>query len=326
MMRQLILLLIFIIISPLLYAIISRTKAFLVGKKGIPFLFNYYTLIKLFRKNVIYSKTITPIFKVAPIINLSAILLVLMFLPLGNLSPLLSFKGDVLFIFYLLTLGKIFMVLAGVDTGSSFEGMGCAREVFFSALGEIVLFLIFIMFYRLTNQLELSSYFVEGKLILHSKATLIPIIFISIALFVILLLENARVPVDDPLTHLELTMIHEVMILDYSGPDLGIIHLTSQLKMFFYAALISNLLMPVTSVMSIVPIIPVMPVTSGMFSVDVILPFSQLIVFTAILISVYVIVGVVESSMGRYQLKRVPKFVLSSLVLVVLATILTWRG
>ncbi|MBF0300941.1 MAG: NADH-quinone oxidoreductase subunit H [Oligoflexia bacterium] len=310
-MKHFLLLMFFIFLSPLFYAFISITKAYLVGKKGIPFLFNYFTLIKLFQKNSVYSKSTTIIFKVAPAINLAVVLLALMFLPIANFPSMLSFKGDVLFIFYALTLGKVFMVFAGIDTASSFEGMGCAREVFFSALGELVLFLIFIMFYRLTGELEFNTYFVEGKLILYSKATLFPILFISVALFFILLLENARVPVDDPQTHLELTMIHEVMILDHSGPDLGIIHLTSQLKMFFYAAFISNLLIPIN-----------LSINTGL---NILTPFNKLIAFLAILVLIYITVGVVESSMARYQLKRVPKFILSSLVLVVLATILTWR-
>jgi formate hydrogenlyase subunit 4 len=141
-------------------------------------------------------------------------------------------------------LGRFFTIAAAMDTASPFEGMGAAREAYFPIICEATTFMILIFFYRLTGELQLSAYFTEGNTIGLWNMAGAPLLFIVISFFIILLTENSRVPVDDPATHLELTMIHEVMVLDHSGPDFGLIELGSFCKLFFYSTIVSRLLLP----------------------------------------------------------------------------------
>lgn len=280
-----------------------RTLAFWGGRKGVPLFFNYYTIRKLFSKSSVVSSSTTGIFNLAPEINLAAVILALLFLPLANCPSPLAFNGDALVVLYFLGLGRFFLILGALDTASSFEGMGVAREVFFGLLGEVTLFLILILFYPLTHEISLSSIAIQGKANLYAHASVFPLLLVVLALFILLLLENSRVPVDDPNTHLELTMIHEVMVLDYSGPQLAIIHITAYLKMLFWVVLIANMLIPIA-------------ISSWILSVAFLI---------GLILLIYLVIGVVESMTARLAMRKVPKFVLSAFVLVVLATILTWR-
>jgi formate hydrogenlyase subunit 4 len=234
-------------------------------------------------------------------VSLTAALIVLMFLPVAGQKALLSFEGDVIFLLYLLGLGRFFTIAAAMDTASPFEGMGAAREAYFPIICEATLFMMLILFYILTGQLSLAAYFAGTQPAALWAAAGAPLLFVIIALFIVLLTENSRVPVDDPATHLELTMIHEVMVLDHSGPDFAFIELGSFLKLFFYATLVTRLLCPVS----------------------VGAPVLDALLFFAVLAVVYAAVGVTESVMARYRMDKVPQFVLTSFALVFFATIIT---
>ena len=289
-----------LLIAPFFPAVILKVKAFFGGKKGPPLLINYYTLIKLFKKGSVYSTSTTFIFKLGPMVSLGAAVTALMFLPIAGFTPLFSFKGDVLFVLYLFGLGRFFTIAAAMDTASPFEGMGAAREAYFPIICEATTFMIFILFYRLTGELTLDAYFSgNGPLQLWLLAGT-PLTFVVIAFMIVLLTENARVPVDDPATHLELTMIHEVMVLDHSGPDFGFIELGSFTKLFFYSAIVSSL---------------VFPFDAG--------PAINMGTFMATMLVIYAAVGVIESVMARYRMDKVPKFVLTSFALAFVATIIT---
>ena len=225
----------------------------------------------------------------------------LLFLPIAGQSPVLSFDGDVIFILYLLGLGRFFTIAAAMDTASPFEGMGAAREAYFPIICEASMFMILILFYRLTGDLNLAAYFSGAQPFGFWQTAGSPMLFIIIAFFIILLTENARVPVDDPATHLELTMIHEVMVLDHSGPDFGFIEMGAFLKMFFYASIVSRLILPF----------------------DLGHPALNLALFSLGALIVYVAVGVIESIMARYRMDLVPKFVLTSFALAFFATVIT---
>lgn len=287
--------------APLFSAIILKVKAFFGGKKGPPLLINYYTLIKLFQKGSVYSTSTTFIFKLGPMVSLCSAITVLMFLPIAGHKPMISFNGDVVFIFYLLGLGRFFTIAAAMDTASPFEGMGAAREAFFPIICEATMFMILVLLYKLTSELSLSAYFsgIQPNNLWHIAGS--PLLFVVMALFIILLTENSRVPVDDPATHLELTMIHEVMVLDHSGPDLAFIELGSFYKLFFYATLLARLICPVEMGHSAL----------------------NLFMFTGSLLGVYVAVGITESVMARFRMDMVPRFVLTSFVLAFFATIIT---
>lgn len=290
-----------ILMAPFFSAVILKIKAFFGGKKGPPLLINYYTLIKLFKKGSVYSNSTTVMFKLGPIVSLATAVTVLMFLPIAGHAPIFSFKGDVLFILYLMGLGRFFTIAAAMDTASPFEGMGAAREAYFPIICEAAMFMILIFFYRLTGELQLASYFSSGQTMGLWHQAGAPLLFVVISLFIILLTENSRVPVDDPATHLELTMIHEVMVLDHSGPDFGMIELGSFCKLFFYATLISRL---------------IIPVDAGIFWVG----FGVYLVGLAI---VYIGIGVTESVIARYRMDKVPQFVMTSFALAFFATIIS---
>lgn len=301
MIKSTILLGLAILFAPFFSAVILKVKAFFGGKKGPPLLINYYTLIKLFQKGSVYSTSTTFIFKLGPIVSLCSAVVVLMFLPIAGHQPIISFNGDVIFIFYLLGLGRFFTIAAAMDTASPFEGMGAAREAYFPIICEATMFMILVLLYKLTGELTLASYFSGNQPsgLWHMAGS--PLLFVLVSLFIILLTENSRVPVDDPATHLELTMIHEVMVLDHSGPDLGFIELGSFCKLFFYATLLARL---------------ICPVEMGHPALN---PF----LFVGSLMLVYVAVGITESVMARFRMDMVPRFVLSSFVLAFFATIIT---
>jgi formate hydrogenlyase subunit 4 len=290
-----------VLTAPLFAGIIFKVKAFFGGRKGSPVLINYYTLIKLFKKGSVYSKSTTYIFRLGPLVSLGSAATVLLFLPIAGHAPVLTFNGDVIFILYLLGIGRFFTIAAAMDTASPFEGMGAAREAYFPIICEASMFMILILFYRLTGDLNLAAYFSGSQPFGFWQTAGSPILFIVIAFFIILLTENARVPVDDPATHLELTMIHEVMVLDHSGPDFGFIEMGAFLKMFFYASIVSRLILP--------------------FEMGH--PALNLGLFLLGVLIVYVAVGITESVMARYRMDRVPKFVLTSFALAFFATVIT---
>ncbi|MDD2463064.1 MAG: NADH-quinone oxidoreductase subunit H [Desulfobulbus sp.] len=290
-----------LIAAPLYLGIILKVKAFFAGKKGPPLLIKYYTLIKLVQKGSVYSTSSSLVFKLGPVVSFAASIFPLFFFPFAGNASLFSFTGDVVLVLYVMGIGRFFTVIAALDTASPFEGMGAAREVFFSTLAELALFAILILFYRLSGSLSFNDYFHGDSVITLAGVSGSLIVLVVVALFMVLLTENSRVPVDDPATHLELTMIHEVMILDHSGPDLALIELGAFYKMFFYAAFVIQLICPFTA------------------------PFSLLniLFFFVFLALVYVAVGIVESIMARFKMDLVPKFILTSFSLVFFAVILT---
>ncbi|SHO49602.1 respiratory chain complex I subunit 1 family protein [Desulfopila aestuarii] len=290
-----------ILAAPLFPGIILKVKAFFAGKKGPPLLIKYYILAKLLRKGSVYSTSTSFVFQLGPIVSFATALIVLLFFPLAGANPLLSFHGDVIVLFYLLGIGRFFTVVAALDTASPFEGMGAAREVFFSCIAEITVFAVLVVFYRLTGSLSFAEYFSGDNSIslMSDKGALLLLVIVS--MFMVLLTENSRVPVDDPATHLELTMIHEVMILDHSGPDLALIELGAFYKLFFYSSFIANLIYPLSSL-------------SG---------FSSWALFLGLLVLVYAAIGLTESIMARFKMNLVPQFILTSFALVFFASILT---
>lgn len=290
-----------ILLAPLYSAVILKVKAFFGGKKGPPLMINYYTLVKLLRKGSVYSTSTTIIFKMGPVVTLGAALTVLLFLPIAGQPPIFAFSGDVILLLYLLGLARFFIIAAAMDTASPFEGMGAAREAYFPIFCEATLFMILILFYALSGELSLAAYFSAGQPGVLWLAAGPPLLFVILALFIVLLTENARVPVDDPATHLELTMIHEVMVLDHSGPDFAMIELGSYIKLFFYATLINGL---------------VCPFLLGH-------PVLDLILFLAVMAVIYGAIGITESVMARFRMDKVPQFVLTSFALAFFATVLT---
>jgi formate hydrogenlyase subunit 4 len=288
-----------ITLAPLLMGVINRTKAIFAGRVGQPLLQLYYDLWKLIHKGAVYSRTTTWIFRAGPIITLSAVFLALTVIPFGSWGGALRFPGDLVLLVYFLGLARVFTVLAALDTGSSFEGMGASREVLFSALAEPALLLGLAALARMTNSLSLTEmHEALGSLWAHSA--LVPSLVI-VSFMVVLLAENSRVPVDDPNTHLELTMIHEVMVLDHGGPDFAFIQGGAALKMWVFCALVVGLMLP----------------RSGYAVVDALASLAGLF-------GLAVIIGVVESTMARLRLVRVPQLLIGAATLSALALVLVY--
>jgi len=208
--------------------LINRTRALLAGRKGIRFTQHLYDLRLLLRKGAVYSTTTSALFRAAPSVYLGAAFTALLFIPVGNLRPVLSFDGDLAAFAYTLALGRTALVLAALDTGSSFEGMGASRETLYGALAEPALLLILATLALVSGCTSFAAVFgPEGAPALRFTVVLLLAAYVLMKL---VFTESGRIPVDDPRTHLELTMIHEVMCLDYCGVDLAFIKAAGWLK------------------------------------------------------------------------------------------------
>lgn len=287
-----------LVLSPLLLGVVNRVKAMVAGRKGPPLLQLYYDLIKLVRKGVVYSRTTTLLFRLGPVVGLVAVLLALGFVPMLGIAAPVSFGGDLIVMAYLLGLARFFTVLAALDTGSAFEGMGASREVQFSLLAEPALFMAMLAVARLTGYWSLSE-MASGLSGLDGSVG-VTMGLVGITLFLVLLAENCRIPVDDPNTHLELTMIHEVMVLDHSGPELGLILYGASLKLWLFASLLVSLLIP-------------LPGDAW---------YVQGAVWLAGVFALAVGVGLVESGMARLRLIHVPRLLVGAGVLSLVAVFL----
>jgi formate hydrogenlyase subunit 4 len=288
--------------APFLLGVIGKTKAFVAGRNGPPILQVYYDLGKLLRKGFVVSRTTTWVFLAGPVLSVVAPVVAVLMLPLGGRPALLSFTGDMILFVYVFALARFFVATAAMDTGSPFEGMGAAREVTFSALAEPALLFGMLALTRLSGSLSLTRMLDLRAAGGWQKASA-SIVLILASWFIVLLAENARVPFDDPNTHLELTMIHEVMVLDHAGPAFGFILYGVALKLTVFSTLLVTLLIPARS---------------GVDALD-------LAIFVGGLLGVGVAVGLVESSMARLRLVRVPQLLVTATLLAGFSVVLLLR-
>jgi len=291
-----------LVMPPLLPGVIGKTKAAFAGRVGAPYLQPYYDLSRLMRKGTVFSDTTTWIFKAGPAITLAATLLAALLVPLGKHPAPISFPGDIILFAYLFALGRFFTAIAALDTGSSFEGMGAAREVTFSCLAEPTLFFALISLARLSGSLSLTPMLNHISFLVWMRTGAALLLMLT-GLFVVLLAENSRIPFDDPNTHLELTMIHEVMVLDHSGPYFGCILYGAALKLYLLGAVFMNILVPFK--------------TGNSFLNWGIFVLSMLVLAIAI--------GVVESVMARLRLVRVPQLLVAAMILTAFSFVLIVR-
>lgn len=219
--------------------VIIRVKSISSGRKGPGIFQPLFDAARLFKKGVVYSETTSFVFQVAPTIYFSSVVMAMLVVPFGQSKGILSFDGDFIFFAYILALGKFFSIISAMDTGSSFEGMGASREALYSMFAEPAFFILMGSLALLTGYTNFHEMFAAlhiGSYISYALAILGTFVLMMIAM-----VENSRMPIDDPKTHLELTMVHEVMILDNSGFDLGLILTAGYLKFAIYGALVVNL-------------------------------------------------------------------------------------
>jgi formate hydrogenlyase subunit 4 len=291
--------LVLLAVPPLLLGVIVKTKAAFAGRVGAPLLQPWHDVVKLFRKGAVLSRTTSWIFLAGPAITWVALLLAGLLVPMGGRLAPIRFAGDLVLFVYLLALGRFFTALAALDTGSSFEGMGAAREMTFASLAEPALLLGLVALARLSGGASLSL--LLGAPLAGAWSGAAPTLVLVVAgLFIVLLVENSRIPFDDPNTHLELTMVHEVMVLDHGGPALGVVLHGAAMKLFVLSALVARLVAP--------------------WSFDA-APLRWA-VFLAATVAVALLVGVVESVMARLRLLNVPNLLLGACLLTAFGFVL----
>ena len=220
-------------VALMLPGMIVRTRALLAGRKGAPF---YQHISRLGAP--VYSPATGFVFRLAPVVYLASTVAAMLLVPVGDFSAVLAFNGDIVLFCYLLALGRVMLILAAMETGSSIDGMGASREALYGALLEPALFLVAGTLALVSDSLSFSQVFAGvGS---GTPEMVVVMVLVMYALFKIMLVEAGRIPVDDPRTHLELTMIHEAMVLDYSGFDLALITLAGWIKAGLLAVLAAS--------------------------------------------------------------------------------------
>ena len=270
----------------LMIGVINRVKSWWAARKGPGLIQFAYDLRRLLGKRTVVSDTATPLFRAgACIVLLAGFFAAAMAPMLGRFAPL-QFSHDFIVVAYTMGLARIALMLSAMDVGSSFEGMGTARDASFSAFAEPALFLLIGTAGAATGMTSFADLIGALRGTQHYAVIAAPLV---VALLILLQVEAARVPVDDPLTHLELTMIHEVMILDHSGPELAAMQYAAAMKMTLYAGLIAALLNPFDPLAS---------------------PAAAVFVSLALILAVAVVVGCIESLTARLPMRWVPRYLL----------------
>ena len=287
---------VWLLLAPLLPGIINKVKAWVAGRRGPPVLQLYYDLARLWRKTVVMSTLASPGFLIAPAVGWVALVGAASLLPLGPASVALSFRGDVLLMIYLLAVARFCTAWAAMETGSAFEGMGAAREVSYAVLAEAALITAVLALSVHTGSITLATMLAPSA---GPGAALL-----AAGLFTVLLAENSRVPFDDPNTHLELTMVHEVMVLDHSGPPLAVILHGASIKLLLFAVLLTQAVLPVGRLHSVL--------ATAALAVGVLV--------------VTVGVGLIESLLARLAFRRVPLLLTTAFLLCLFALLVAWKG
>lgn len=291
-------LLVILFVPFLMIGVIRKTKAFWGGRYGASIFQPLYDFVKLIKKDYVISKTTTKVFRLTPVIMLSSILFSALFVPMIGSKTIINIPCGFLIFAYILGFSKFFSLISAMDTGSSFEGMGASREACFTTIVEPAFFMLLASIMALTGNYTFDSL---TKIIEFSGSYGVLIcIFAILVLFIMILTEGSRVPVDDPATHLELTMIHEVMILDNSASDLALISWSVAIKMMLLSSLIGAIIIPQ----------------------DLSLGLSTLL-YLLLMFIISIVIGTVESAMARIRMSHVFEFVfiMSSLALIVLSLV-----
>lgn len=282
--------------------VINRVKSLASGRKGPGIFQPVKDVVRLFKKGVVYSETTSFVFRIAPTIYFASVVMAMLVVPFGQSKGVVSFEGDFIFFAYVLALGKFFNIISAMDTGSSFEGMGASREALYSMFAEPAFFILMGSLALLTGHTSFQEIFAAlhiGSYISYALA-----ILGTFVLMMVSMVENSRMPIDDPKTHLELTMVHEVMILDNSGFDLGLILSAGYLKFALYGALVVNLFIGVFQYQYSIPMF---------FIIQVVLASG---------------VGLIESFMARFRMSHNAQFifVLTSVSLLIFFGVLLILG
>ncbi|MDO8602834.1 MAG: NADH-quinone oxidoreductase subunit H [Candidatus Omnitrophota bacterium] len=296
-------LVLFIAAAPILSGLISKIKNNIRLRKGQSILQPYYNLAKLFFKGEVVSETASWIFRVTPIVVLSSTLTAAALIPVFISSSPMHQAGDFLVLVFIFALGRFFMALSALDTGSFFGGMGSSREMFISSLVEPALCMVIFSISLQFGSTDISAF--NGI-----YAVSVSSIVAAIALFLITIAETSRIPVDNQETHLELTMIHEAMVLEYSGRSLAFIEMASYIKQMIFFFLIAQIVFPIA-----------LPVFNSLIQLA-----SWILWYLARIIIIAISVVLVEVSVAKMRLFRVADFLGFAFVLGIIAVICAMLG
>jgi formate hydrogenlyase subunit 4 len=231
-----------LLLSPLLTGFVRKVKARLLRRQGPPLLQPYRDLIRMMRKEVVLAESASWLFRVIPYIVFAGTWVAASLVPTFRSGLLFSWSADLIALIALLGSARFFLALAGLDVGTSFGGIGSSREVMIASLAEPAMLMIVFTLALIAGSTQLSAmaaYMASGEVGLRVSLGLA-----LLALIMVAIAENARIPIDNPATHLELTMVHEAMVLEYSGRHLALIDLSSELKLLFYISVIGCLFTP----------------------------------------------------------------------------------
>ncbi len=298
--------LLLVAIAPLVRGVIARSKARIQNRRGAGVWRPYVDLLKLFRKQDLVPDTASPLFRLAPVILFAVTVAAAALVPVLHASALFGVGGDFILLVYLLAIGRFFLMLGAMDGGSSFGGLGASREALVSALAEAPLLLALTSVAILTRSISLSGIVLTTVLQypLHLSAVYV---FALGAMAMVAIAETGRLPVDNPSTHLELTMIHEAMVLEYSGPSLALIEWASALKITLIMALLVGVFAP-----------------WGMaLSSSIIAAVLAPLAFVLKLAVLAVAIAVIESSIAKLRMYQVPDFLGMASALAILAVAFT---
>jgi formate hydrogenlyase subunit 4 len=294
-----------LLLAPLLTGFIRKLKAQLLRRQGPPLLQPYRDLIRLLRKDVVLADSASWLFRIIPYIIFAGTWVAASLVPTFGSGLLFSWSADLIAIIALLGSARFFLALAGMDVGTAFGGIGSSREVMIASLAEpaILITVFAIAMIAGSTQLSTIAEFMESGAV----GLRVSLGLALVALIIVAIAENGRIPVDNPATHLELTMVHEAMVLEYSGRHLALIDLSSQLKLLLYVSLIACMFMPWGAAEP----------RAG----DLALAIGAL-TYIGKLMGCGILLAVFETSIAKMRVFRIPEFLGAALMLALLATLL----
>src|SRR3972149_5066168 len=291
-------------LAPLVKGFINKIEARLQNRRGASIFQPYYNIVKLLRKDAVVSETASWIFRATPYVIFISILIIALLVPVLSSAVPANFTGDVILIIYLFALGRFFLALSSLDTGSAFGGMGGMREMMVSTMDEPALMLSVFTVALATGSTNLGN--ITSTMVDQSTILLNPSLFLAFAaLAIVIIAEAGRIPVDNPFTHLELTMIHEGMILEFSGRYLALVEWASSMKLLLLLTILVNIFFP-------------WGIADGLTFSGLIIAFALYVVkigFFAFLIVI------VEMSFAKIRLFRIPNLLGTAFILSILAVI-----
>jgi formate hydrogenlyase subunit 4 len=291
--------LVVILVAPLVNGIIKKIKAYTQKRTGVPVLQMYYDLFKLFQKDIVVSEVSSWIFRWAPYVVFSTSLAAALLVPVTTLLAPIGFPGDMIMLIYVFALGRFFLALAGLDAAGTFGGMGSSREGMISSLMEpsilVSVFTIGLISRSTSVYQMMESSQNLGVPLFHPVYLLV-----FLALLITIMAETARIPVDDPATHLELTMVHEAMILEYSGRHLALMELGAAIKQLVFLTFVVNIFLPHDHLISLV----------GMAAIIV-----SLLIYVVKVIFLSIIIAMIEVNTVKFRFFSIPNLAALSFIL-----------